>query len=412
VRLGAVELHRDLDACARHAVAAADAATGPARRAEALVRMASPALVATVEAAQPFVRACGELAALPAPPREHLLRLTAQTLLTGHRSGLRRAARLAAAAPTDAAACTFAGALAAAAAAGGRLSTARRMAARVVAAAGREPEAMAPAAAAGLVGAALALTWTGDVEGGKSLATRLAGAARAADDLATALLAHLVCSDTAHRLGDHAAAHTEAGIALRLARRLNAPALTGAALACAARALTGLGHSAEAAALLDGEQVAGDAHPFIKALFLQARGTVAAARGEHAAAAGLFLDCGHRLAQRGITNPACLPWRTQAAQSYLALGEEAAAATILDGAPQEQRAAAARPVAQGERALLSPAETRVVELVMRGHSSQEVAEKLFLSKRTVDTHLGRIYRKLGIHSRHELTGVLGAGLPL
>ncbi|SED54072.1 regulatory protein, luxR family [Streptomyces sp. 2231.1] len=411
VRLGAVELHRDLDACARHA-AAADGAPGPLRRAEALVRMASPALVATVEGAQPFVRVCGELAALPAPPREHLLRLTAQSLLTGHRSGLRRAARLAAAAPADAAARTFGGALAAAAAAGGRLSTARRMAARVVAGAVRDPEAMAPAAAAGLVGAALALIWTGDVEGGRSLATRLAGAARAADDLAGALLAHLVCSDAAERLGDHEAAYAEATTALRLARRLNASALTGAALACTARALTGLGRTDEAAALLDGEQVAGDAHPFIKALFLQARGTVAAARGEHAAAAGLFLDCGHRLALRGITNPACLPWRTQAARSYLALGEDAAAATILDGAPREQPASAARPVSQGERALLSPAELRVVELVVRGHSSQEVAEKLFLSKRTVDTHLGRIYRKLGIHSRHELTGALGAELQL
>lgn len=65
-----------------------------------------------------------------------------------------------------------------------------------------------------------------------------------------------------------------------------------------------------------------------------------------------------------------------------------------------------------ERTLLSPAEQRVAELVVRGSSSLEVAEKLFLSKRTVDTHLGRIYRKLGIHSRHELAGAIGEELPV
>lgn len=42
VRLGAVELHRDLDACARQAAAAADSPLGPVRRAEALARLASP----------------------------------------------------------------------------------------------------------------------------------------------------------------------------------------------------------------------------------------------------------------------------------------------------------------------------------------------------------------------------------
>jgi DNA-binding CsgD family transcriptional regulator len=62
------------------------------------------------------------------------------------------------------------------------------------------------------------------------------------------------------------------------------------------------------------------------------------------------------------------------------------------------------------RTLLTPAELRVVELVVRGHSSLEVAENLFLSKRTVDTHLGRIYRKLKIRSRHELIVALGTEL--
>ncbi|MEV7417484.1 AAA family ATPase [Streptomyces sp. NPDC089919] len=410
-RLGAVELHRDLDSCARQAATAAGSPLGPVRRAEALARLASPALVARVEGAQPFVRVCGELAGLSAPPREYLLLLTAQSLLTGHRFGLRRAARLAAGGPWDMAARAFGGALAAAAAAGGRTATARRLALRVADLPGREPAGLAPAPVAGAVGAALALTWTGDLVEAEALTVRLIGSARAAEDLATALLAHLIRGDVRYRQRDFAAAHADAQTALRLARRLGSAALAGAAVAGAARALVRLDRTAEAAGLLDGEPAVGDAHPFVRALSLQAHGTIAAARGEHAAAVGLFLDCGHRLALRGITHPGCVTWRAQAAQSYRFLGEESAATTILAGVPRQPAPAAAAPAAPPrERTLLSAAELRVAELVVRGHSSLEVAEKLFLSKRTVDTHLGRIYRKLGIHSRHELPNSLAPEL--
>lgn len=51
---------------------------------------------------------------------------------------------------------------------------------------------------------------------------------------------------------------------------------------------------------------------------------------------------------------------------------------------------------------LSRAEQRVVDLVLEGHSNASVAKRLYLSKRTVDTHLGRIYKKLGIKSRAQL----------
>ncbi len=52
---------------------------------------------------------------------------------------------------------------------------------------------------------------------------------------------------------------------------------------------------------------------------------------------------------------------------------------------------------------LSAREVEVLRLVATGLSNSEVAEKLFLSSRTVDWHLGSIYRKLGIHSRAEAT---------
>jgi DNA-binding CsgD family transcriptional regulator len=40
-------------------------------------------------------------------------------------------------------------------------------------------------------------------------------------------------------------------------------------------------------------------------------------------------------------------------------------------------------------------------LVAQGMTNAEVAEKLFLSSRTVNWHLTSIYRKLGSHSRTE-----------
>ena len=71
----------------------------------------------------------------------------------------------------------------------------------------------------------------------------------------------------------------------------------------------------------------------------------------------------------------------------------------------EQRAAAelgrigGRAPSAGE---LTPVERRVAELVAAGRSNKEVAGVLFLSTRTVEGHLSRVYGKLGVHSRVEL----------
>jgi len=40
--------------------------------------------------------------------------------------------------------------------------------------------------------------------------------------------------------------------------------------------------------------------------------------------------------------------------------------------------------------------------VVRGFSNREVAETLFLSRKTVEFHLTNVYRKLGVRSRTEL----------
>jgi DNA-binding CsgD family transcriptional regulator len=51
---------------------------------------------------------------------------------------------------------------------------------------------------------------------------------------------------------------------------------------------------------------------------------------------------------------------------------------------------------------LTPAETRVVELIAAGLTNRAVAERLVLSPKTVEAHLARAYAKLGIRSRAEL----------
>lgn len=57
---------------------------------------------------------------------------------------------------------------------------------------------------------------------------------------------------------------------------------------------------------------------------------------------------------------------------------------------------------------LTRREAEVVELVVDGMSNAEVARRLFLSERTVETHLQHVYRRLGVDSRLGLVTRLGA----
>ena len=47
--------------------------------------------------------------------------------------------------------------------------------------------------------------------------------------------------------------------------------------------------------------------------------------------------------------------------------------------------------------------------VAGGATNREVASELFLSPKTIEFHLGRVYRKLGIHSRAELAAAAAEG---
>jgi DNA-binding CsgD family transcriptional regulator len=55
---------------------------------------------------------------------------------------------------------------------------------------------------------------------------------------------------------------------------------------------------------------------------------------------------------------------------------------------------------------LTSQERQIAELARDRFSNSEIGMRLFLSPRTVEWHLGKVFNKLGIHSRRELTGAL------
>ena len=99
-------------------------------------------------------------------------------------------------------------------------------------------------------------------------------------------------------------------------------------------------------------------------------------------------------------------------EARTALEEARAVFRSLGATLWEQRAAeelariGGRAPGAGE---LTPVERRVVELVAAGSTTREVAAALFLSTRTVEGHLSRVYGKLGVHSRVELVRKLAEG---
>ena len=79
------------------------------------------------------------------------------------------------------------------------------------------------------------------------------------------------------------------------------------------------------------------------------------------------------------------------------------AATELDASGERRRSAAV------SREHLTPRELQIAVAVAEGGSNREVAAELFLTPKTVEFHLTRVYRKLGVRSRTELVRLLSRG---
>jgi DNA-binding CsgD family transcriptional regulator len=61
---------------------------------------------------------------------------------------------------------------------------------------------------------------------------------------------------------------------------------------------------------------------------------------------------------------------------------------------------------------LTRTERRIAELAAQGLTTPQIAQRLYLSPKTVDWHLGHIYKKLSVNSRRQLATTLGALSPI
>jgi DNA-binding CsgD family transcriptional regulator len=92
----------------------------------------------------------------------------------------------------------------------------------------------------------------------------------------------------------------------------------------------------------------------------------------------------------------------QAAEAFDELGSTGWAEEVR---AELERVGGRRPQRESE---LTPAERRVVELAANGASNKEIAQALFVSVHTVETHLTHSYAKLGVRSRAQLASRLAS----
>lgn len=76
------------------------------------------------------------------------------------------------------------------------------------------------------------------------------------------------------------------------------------------------------------------------------------------------------------------------------------------------RAELARIPERGSGPELTPNEERIARLAADGLTNKEIAARTFLSPKTVEVNLTRVYRKLGVRSRTALAGRVAGERPL
>ncbi len=188
----------------------------------------------------------------------------------------------------------------------------------------------------------------------------------------------------------------------------------------AAEAFVGVGRIMEAeeiTALLEERGAAVD-RPWAIALGARCRGLLLAHDGDVAAA--------EQALKRALVTHERLPMPIERARSLLALGrirrrlrkrldakaalEEALEIFETAGSPRWTAQTQAEITGLGLRPTtsdqLTPTEERVARLAASGMTNDQVAATLVVSAKTVEAHLTRAYRKLGIHSRAQLGAIM------
>jgi len=264
---------------------------------------------------------------------------------------------------------------------------------------------------------ALAAAHLGRVEEARSWGTDGLQRALANDDLFNATWHRAVLGFLELSLGRSAQAHEQLEPAVRYLERMGAaePAI----IPCvpdAVEALVALGRLDETEPLVDRleEQGAARDRPWALATAGRCRGLIAAARGEleeALAALERALEEHRRVAQPFELGRSMLVHgqiqrrrkQKRAAREALQGARDAfadlGARLWVVRADAELARIGGRPPAPFE---LTASERSVAELVAEGRTNREVADSLFMSPSTVQAHLKRIYRKLGVRSRTEL----------
>ncbi|MEU8250278.1 LuxR C-terminal-related transcriptional regulator [Nonomuraea sp. NPDC048916] len=112
-----------------------------------------------------------------------------------------------------------------------------------------------------------------------------------------------------------------------------------------------------------------------------------------------LIDLGAALRRAGHRNACRQPLR-----QGLALADRLYARPLADHARAELHAVGVRPRRTAVAGIEAPtaAERRVTLLALHGDSNSQIAQALFITTKTVETHLARAYRKLSISSRRQL----------
>jgi DNA-binding NarL/FixJ family response regulator len=107
---------------------------------------------------------------------------------------------------------------------------------------------------------------------------------------------------------------------------------------------------------------------------------------------GALMQLGRRVAARESFRPA------------LAAADAVGASLLADRARRELVASGLRPrrAALDGPAALTPRQRQICELAAAGKGNRAIAQQLFLSIKTVETHLASGYRKLGVNTRADL----------